>query len=379
MLSGAIDYHQVVGLAVAVAFSLAIVVVPWIARTRCLLLASLLAAFIYYWREFIGFVLVSTVAYLVVHWLSRQNASRRWPWACLSILALAVIFVCGRIGHWDRLWLVPFTGGIALFSLGMWPMLKLVTLFWEVGSGAVAAPSPSQYLVWACLPFTLGGPVLRWSQMSNAWLGEAGVFKSGAWWLESAAATAKMVMGVSLGVGQTLLANHWHSHIGNNAVTTFLTGPFSFYLTAAGYFHWMQLLGRPCGIKIPESFNFPMGRENISAFWMNWNMTATYVFRDYIFYNRWGMRTFNVYFNTILLFTLVGLWHAGNAYWVLWGFLHGLLFTCYLLWRKFGNRLGPIPLRGTPLSRMAARLLTYFAVCMCWYLPSKILQKLAVI
>ena len=108
-------------------------------------------------------------------------------------------------------------------------------------------------------------------------------------------------------------------------------------------------------------------------------MTATRVFRDYLFFNRWGQRTYNVYFNTILLFTLVGLWHAANGYWILWGFLHGLLFVSYLLWRKFGDRFGNVPLRGTTVSKTAARLLTYFSVCMCWYLPSKILQKLGAI
>ena len=113
----------------------------------------------------------------------------------------------------------------------------------------------------------------------------------------------------------------------------------------------------------------------MSAFWMNWNMTATFVFRDYLFYNRWGRGTYNIYVNTILLFTLVGLWHEANAYWILWGFLHGLLFCCFLLWRKYNQRLGHDPLRGTPLSRTAGRALTYFCVCILWYLPSKILQK----
>ena len=129
----------------------------------------------------------------------------------------------------------------------------------------------------------------------------------------------------------------------DHRVEYLFTGPVGFYLSTASYFHLMEVLGRPAGFKLPPSFNYPLGRENISAFWMNWNMTATFLFRDYLFYNRWGRRTYNIYFNTVLLFTLVGLWHAANAYWILWGFLHGLSFCVFLLWRKYNGRLGRYP------------------------------------
>ena len=183
---------------------------------------------------------------------------------------------------------------------------------------------------------------------------------------------------MGLSVGQVVMTSQLPgAHFWKNATVTFFTGPISFYLTTAGYFQLMELLAAPSGFKLSPSFNFPIGRENISSFWMNWNMTATFVFRDYLFYNRWGRATYNIYFNVVLLFTMVGLWHACNAYWVLWGCLHGLLFCTFLSWRKYNSRLGRIPLRGTFASRTSARVLTYVSVCMCWYLPSKILQKLS--
>jgi hypothetical protein len=60
-----------------------------------------------------------------------------------------------------------------------------------------------------------------------------------------------------------------------------------------------------------------------------------------------------------------------HPYWILWGFLHGVLFCAYLAWR----RIGPAP-RGTLAGRIAAGVFTYVCVCACWYLPSKILQGL---
>ncbi|HYL36128.1 MAG TPA: hypothetical protein VEV17_09475 [Bryobacteraceae bacterium] len=376
-----LDPHLVAGIIVAMAFSLGIQVFPLLRRERCACLFSLVMAAAYYGREFPGFALVSGFAFILARWLAREPlAARRWGLACLAIALLVIGFTAGRVAHWDRLVDVGARITVAVYSLGMWPVLKLVTLFWEVGSGSLAAPSFTRFALWSCLPFTIGGPVLRMSQMPAAVVADGQLWKSIGWWREAIAAAAKLAAGISLGTGLAFLTGHWpQDHYLNNAVAAFLTGPIGFYLTTAGYFHWMELLGRVSGFKLPPSFNYPIGRENISAFWMNWNMTATYVFRDYLFYNRWGRRTYNVYFNTILLFTLVGLWHAANAYWILWGFLHGLLFASFLLWRRFGQRLRNIPLRGTPLSKTAARALTYFSVCMCWYLPSKILQKLAAI
>jgi D-alanyl-lipoteichoic acid acyltransferase DltB (MBOAT superfamily) len=150
-----------------------------------------------------------------------------------------------------------------------------------------------------------------------------------------------------------------------------LVAPWSFYLTFAGFFQMIQSLGRVAGVPVPDSFNRAFGRENIAAFWANWNMTATRVFRDYLFYARWGSSRHHAFLNTLILFTLVGLWHDTHPYWILWGFLHGILFCAYMLWR----RIAPRP-RGTWAGLLVARAITYVSVCACWYLPSKILQGL---
>jgi D-alanyl-lipoteichoic acid acyltransferase DltB (MBOAT superfamily) len=105
-------------------------------------------------------------------------------------------------------------------------------------------------------------------------------------------------------------------------------------------------------------------------------MTATAVFKDYLFYNRWGFQQYNMYVNTIVLFTLVGLWHAANAYWLLWGFLHGVLFSGYLAWRHYVKPVVHEPGRWPIFSKLWPPVLTYVAVCSCWYLPSKIIEKI---
>lgn len=379
MLTSSIDPHLAAGFIIALAVSLLISFIPSLQRGFGLGLISVVAAVLFYQQGFAGFVVVAGLAYLVMHFLNAQaNPASRWQWACLAIFLLAILFTLGRVFHWDRLVALPGSFRISVGVLDMWLILRLVTLFWEVGSGAIGLPTFSRYVVWICLPFTLAGPLLRLSEMPQTIHVERKLWVSAAWWREGLSAVAKLVVGIALAIGFKMMTSHWpHAHLWNNAVVTFVVGPLNFYLMLAGYFQLMEVLGRPAGVKVPPSFNYPIGRENISAFWMNWNMTATFVFRDYLFYNRWGRTTYNIYLNTLILFTLVGLWHAANAYWVLWGFLHGLLFCCFLLWRKYGQRLGHLPLRGTPLAATGARVLTYFSVCMCWYVPSKIIQKLS--
>ena len=381
ILAAGMETHLLVGLAVAVAFSIAVLLFSAFQNSRYLLLICLACAAAYYQRAFVGFLLVNAITYACLCGLDRQaSRARRWTWACVVLILLVAAFTAGRLLYWGdtRLWFGSVS--LAVFTLDMWMALRLLTIIWEVGSCAVPLPSVSRFIVWSCLPLTLTGPILRYSQMPPVLCVARSLWTSAAWWRDIAAGAFKLIAGFGLPVAQRMLSTRWpQAHLWTSATTVLFIGPVGFYLTYAGYYQLMETLGRPSGVKLPVSFNSPLGRENISAFWMNWNMTATHVFRDYLFYNRWGFRTYNVYLNTMILFLLMGLWHAANAYWLLFGFLHGLLFCSFLLWRKYNHRLDRLPLRGTPVARTAARTLTYLCVCACWYVPSKILQTLAVV
>jgi D-alanyl-lipoteichoic acid acyltransferase DltB (MBOAT superfamily) len=366
------------GLAVAAAFAAIVSLFPALRRGPPLSVLSTLGAAAFFGRAFAGFAIVNVAAYAIARSLGRQtDPVIRWRRASFALVGVVAVFTAGRLLHWDH-WTVRAPLPVVLFNLDMWLALRLVTLFWEVGSGATQAPSASEFAGWVCLPLTLVGPLLRYSQYRTPAVMARSLWVSPRWWLDLTVAAAKLGAGAMLfPAAQLELAARWpSSHHLVAGTAALVTGPIGFYLTFAGLYGLMETLGRPAGFALPESFNAPIGRENISAFWASWNLTATAVFRDYLFYNRWGSNHYNVYFNTLLLFTLVGLWHGANAYWISWGLLHGLLFCAFMMWRRYRAGIGHLPLQGTWAARTAARVFTYVSVCACWYLPSKILQKL---
>ena len=92
-------------------------------------------------------------------------------------------------------------------------------------------------------------------------------------------------------------------------------------------------LGRLLGISLPENFNSPYLRHNLTQFWNNWHMTLTQWFRAYYFnpLTRWlhtGGRKLSaaviIFVTQITTFVLIGLWHGMTWNFVLWGAWHGL-------------------------------------------------------
>lgn len=108
---------------------------------------------------------------------------------------------------------------------------------------------------------------------------------------------------------------------------------FMIYFDFAGYTDIAIGLGKLLGINLPENFNRPYLKNNLTQFWNNWHMTLTQWFRAYFFnpFTR-SLRTRYKNMNVawVILITqvstmvLIGLWHGITWNFVLWGMWHGL-------------------------------------------------------
>jgi alginate O-acetyltransferase complex protein AlgI len=265
-----------------------------------------------------------------------------------------------------------------MFVFDMFMILRFVTYFWQVGSGQVALPSAIRFAAWTSFPFTLFSPVLRLSefdaQLNGPIAPSASAAERAARWRRGLSGVAVLIAGAAL---RTLVDPlHAVGKLGTLGVLT-VVSPWSFYLQAAGLATVMQALAYSWRFSLPSNFNRPFGRPNISEFWANWNITATSIFRDYLFYNRWGGRRVNLYLNVMVLFVLVGVWHALGAYWIIWGLIHGMTFCIYLWYKKHGAVIKP--LFEWRHGRVLGAALTYLAVIAAWALPPQVMKLLAVI
>ncbi|MEP7274366.1 MAG: MBOAT family O-acyltransferase [Acidobacteriota bacterium] len=357
---------------------------PALRRPKVFWLVSVVFSVVAFGQAVSGYLLIVLAAYGLIAGMawgcrrSRSQRKSRWFWAVLAMLALSGVFLAGRQFAWEGQGAEVMGHRLVWYSLNMWGFLRLLTLLWEFGAGRIERPGMRSYLAWCCLPFTLVGPLLRYSDFAQQ-IGKEDVAES-----REAPGASVWARDLLVGVGQVLLGlslSGLQLYLGNDlvwwgrAALWFGIAPWSFYLIWCGYFRVMECMARCWGLRLSSSFRLPFGRRNISEFWANWNMTATAVFRDYCFYNRWGMKRASVYLNTIILFTLVGLWHGASGYWVIWGLLHGVGFSLFLWYKANRQRFTEWhrPALAKPI-RFVSAMATYIFVCSCWVLPPHVLK-----
>jgi D-alanyl-lipoteichoic acid acyltransferase DltB (MBOAT superfamily) len=373
---------------VSVLSAVFVLAIPALRKRASLLFVCAVATAAIYRRALFGYLLTNAIVFLFMLVLDRaasyrdQKSRFRWRWTCAAILALIFAFLFGRSWHFNTRG--PSVGGIqwVLFSLDMWLVLRLITILWEFGSGRVRRTDILSYSIWIGFPFISFGPIIRYSQFdpqlssrervevirktfSTDWLGKFLV------------AILQIVAGLILtNLHQVIYASGGAGlPVWAKLLDGFGISPWGFLFVWAGYYQAMECLALMWGVRLPPSFNRPFGRENISKFWANWNMTATSVFRDYLFYNRWGGKSINVYLNTLIIFILVGMWHSFNLYWVLWGLMHGIGF-CVFIWYSHSRLRQALDCTRLPAwrSRLFGGVVTYLFVCSCWILPSQFLK-----
>jgi alginate O-acetyltransferase complex protein AlgI len=120
---------------------------------------------------------------------------------------------------------------------------------------------------------------------------------------------------------------------------------FQLYFDFSGYCDMAIGLARMFGFHLPENFVRPYSALSITDFWRRWHMTLSAWFRDYLFIPMGGSRTSHArtYFNLIVVFVLVGLWHGANWTFIVWGAYHGALLIVERVggqrvfeWSRFG-------------------------------------------
>jgi len=356
--------------------------VPW--RRRALALVGVGIAAAVYRSAVPGVVLLHAAVFLVAAWLGRLPVGEpgttglRLVVARVAMVLLAVGAYAGRAAGVTA-WRFPFAGlEWAPIYLDVLMFARLEALLWELGVGRVVRVTPGEMLTWSALPFTLMGPLLRfsdWQRQSEAGAPGAGDLLAAARVGLLGAAQVAGVVAMAALHAALMPAAGVRLPLVLRMAEWFGFGPWSFYLGASGYANLAVAAAACVGIRVPPMFDRPFGRPNLSAFWAHWNIPVTFFVRDVLFYQRWGFGRGDVYLSVVAIFLVIGLWHSGHPYWAIWGLLHGAGFCVYVAYTRRLRAGDVFAVRMQAV--VPGRVLTYVFVCGAWMAPPQILRIVA--
>ena len=99
------------------------------------------------------------------------------------------------------------------------------------------------------------------------------------------------------------------------------------YFDFSGYSDMAVGLGKMFGFEFVQNFNFPYKATSIKDFWSRWHISLSSWFRDYVYIPLGGNRkgTKRTIINTMIVWSLTGLWHGAAWNFIAWGIFYGVL------------------------------------------------------
>lgn len=153
---------------------------------------------------------------------------------------------------------------------------------------------------------------------------------------------------------------------------------FQIFFDFSGYTDIAIGMGHLMGIRLPENFNSPYLKPNLTRFWDNWHITLTQWFRAYFFNPLTRLLRTKARFLPawmVILITqlstmvFIGLWHGMTINFILWGLWHGLGLFINNRWSSVARPLMTRAREKPALSRMVtvlSTLLTFTYVSLGW-------------
>lgn len=148
------------------------------------------------------------------------------------------------------------------------------------------------------------------------------------------------------------------------------------YMDFSGYSDIAIGSARLFGITVPENFNWPYIRTNITDFWRSWHMSLTSWIRDYVYIPLGGSRvpSGRQTLNLLAAMAVSGIWHGAAWNFLGWGLYHGALLSIHRLWLGIVKPALPRPATvPRPLERtlavsgaVAGGALTFSLVTLGW-------------
>ena len=219
---------------------------------------------------------------------------------------------------------------------------------------ADAEKNPFRYALFVSFfPQLVQGPISRWNDLKKSlleshafsWINIQYGFERILWGYFK-----KMVIADRAAIGLATIQSDVSVYYGAYAFVGMLLYAIDLYADFTGGIDITIGVAQMFGITLPENFRRPFFSKSIAEYWRRWHITLCAWFKDYLFYplsmskwmnkvSRWlkkhvgkpvGSR-FPVYFSSLTVWFVTGIWHGASWNFVLWGVYYGL----FLLLEKF--------------------------------------------
>lgn len=117
---------------------------------------------------------------------------------------------------------------------------------------------------------------------------------------------------------------------------------YQIYMDFSGYTDIARGVAKTLGYELQINFNRPYKAISVSNFWQRWHISMSSFFRDYLYFGLGGSKSGNVYFNLMITFVMIGVWHGAGWNFVLYGLVHASM-VCLERWRRSVRKRKGLP------------------------------------
>lgn len=175
----------------------------------------------------------------------------------------------------------------------------------------------------------------------------------------------KLCLADRLGIYVDTIYANIAQHNGTTLLITSIIYSIQIYADFAGYSLMAIGFGKLLGIDLQTNFIRPYFAKTVTDFWRRWHISLTTWFRDYIYFPLGGNRCSKARWalNTLIVFTISGLWHGAAYTFIIWGALHGV---CMVIERLvYGEKIKQLSDKFS-MSNIIRIIITFIIVNFAW-------------
>ena len=142
----------------------------------------------------------------------------------------------------------------------------------------------------------------------------------------------KVIIADSVGYYVDLLFSNPYYYSATSMIWAGVLFAVQIYADFSGYSDIAIGSARLLGISLRPNFRYPFFSRNMKELWQRWHISLMTWFRHYVYFPLGGSRRgkWHTVLNTMIVFSLSGLWHGADWTFVIWGTVNGLLLLPFI-------------------------------------------------